>query len=160
MANIITSAKSRGCCPGRRSSRAFLASTVPKKSQDGVGCLDPTRMVHAGSRQPCTVLAFLWHGTGKEGPADAPPGTASFGFGEFVVTILVRRAKTCPSGVSPSPSGTVVAPEVALDMHPAPVRDMHCDDSSSDQHKSDVPDRWSPSLLALIIGLLVSFRQL
>ncbi|KAL0037714.1 hypothetical protein WJX77_009240 [Trebouxia sp. C0004] len=86
-----------------------------------------------------TILAFLWHNTGKEGPAAAPPGTASFGFGEFVVTV-VRRAKTYPSGVSPSPRGTVVAPEGALDVHPAPARDMHCDDSSSDQHKTSAPD--------------------
>ncbi len=54
----------------------------------------------------CTILAYVWHSTGKEGPADAPPGTASFGFGEFVVTI-VRRAKSCPSSIPPSPSGTV-----------------------------------------------------
>ena len=36
--------------------------------------------------------------------------------------------------------GAVLAPEVALDMHPAPARDTHFDDSSSGQHKSGVPD--------------------
>jgi len=88
----------------------------------------------------CTILAHLWHSTGKEGPAAAPSGTASFAFCGYIVTILVKRAKTCPSGVPPSPRGAVVAPEVALDMHPAPAREMHCDDSSSDQHKRGVPD--------------------
>ncbi len=69
----------------------------------------------------------------------------------------------------PSPRGAVVAPEVALDMHPAPARDTHFDDSSSDQHKSGVPDTESAGgdgsqeatevisschcLLALVVGL-------
>ena len=117
-----------------------------------------------------TILAFLWHNTGKERPAAAPPATASFGFGDFIVTI-VRRAKT--SGVTPSPSGTAAAPQDPLDMHPAPARDTLCEDSSSHQHKSGVPSTQSAGtqgsqeatevgcpLLALVGGLLVPFWQL
>ncbi|DBA72129.1 TPA: hypothetical protein ACH3X2_010852 [Trebouxia sp. C0005] len=84
-----------------------------------------------------TILAYVWYNTGKEGPTDAPPGAASFefGFGKFVVTI-VRRAKP-----SPSPSGTVVPTEGALD--PVPARDTYGNDKSRDQHKSGVPDTHS-----------------
>ncbi len=95
----------------------------------------------------CTILAFLWHNAGKEGPAAASPGTASFGFGEFVVTI-VRRAR--PSGAPPSPSGTVVAPAGALD--PVPSRDTYGNDSSNDQHKSSVPDTQSAGSEATKVG--------
>ncbi len=52
-----------------------------------------------------TIFAFLWQNTGKKGPAAAPPETASFGFSDFIV-VIVRRARTCPSEVPPSSSGT------------------------------------------------------
>ena len=52
-----------------------------------------------------TILSFLWQNTGKKGPAAAPPETASFGFGDFIV-VIVRRVRTCPSGVPPRSSGT------------------------------------------------------
>ena len=77
----------------------------------------------------CAILAFLRHNTGKQSPADAPPETASFGFGKYVV-IIARRAKPCPSGLPPSSSSTVVEPEAALDVRPAPApapaQHMHC----------------------------------
>jgi len=52
-----------------------------------------------------TILTFLWHNTGKKGSAAAPPETASFGFGDYIV-VIVRRVRTCPTEVPPPPSGT------------------------------------------------------
>ncbi len=77
----------------------------------------------------CAIIVFLWHNTGKRDPAAAPPGTASFPFGDFIVTV-VRRARTCSSGISPSSSGTVGASGEATGMHPAPARDMSGQDKS------------------------------
>ena len=79
----------------------------------------------------CTIFAFLWQNTGKEGPAAAPPETACFGFGVYIV-VIVRRVRTCPAGLPPSPS------EGALDPVFAP--NTHGNDSSRNQHQSSVPD--------------------
>ena len=91
----------------------------------------------------CAILAYLWRNAGKEGPADAPSRTESFGFGKYDVTI-VRTAKpcNCPLGIPSSPSGTMVAPEIPEGaLHPA--QDTHGDDSKFDQHKTRLPDAQS-----------------
>ena len=97
-----------------------------------------------GIQTTCALLAYLWRNTGKEGPADAPSRTASFGFDEYVVTI-VRRVKpcNCPLGIPPSPSGTVLEPEIYPEGALHPAQDTHGDDSKFDQHKTSLPDTQS-----------------
>ena len=101
----------------------------------------------------CAIIAYVWHNTGKQEPATSPPGTASFTIGEFIVTILVRRAKHRTSRAPPSSSGTVVSPGVSSGINPVPAQHMHCDDSSSDVHKSSDGPRKATKVGFLLVIL-------
>ena len=78
-----------------------------------------------------TIFAFLWQNTGKKGSAAAPPETASFGFGDYIV-VIVRRARTCPTEVAPPSSSTVVSPGVSPGVSSGinPVQDMSDQDNT------------------------------
>ena len=78
-----------------------------------------------------TIFAFLWQNTGKKGSAAAPPETASFGFGDYIV-VIVRRARTCPTEVAPPSSSTVVSPGVSPGVSSSinPVQDMSDQDNT------------------------------
>ncbi len=92
----------------------------------------------------CAIIAYVWHNSGQQDPATLPPGTASFPIGNYIVTILVRRATYRPSRALRFSSGTEASPVVSSGISPVLTQHMHCDDSSSNVRKSsDDPQKAS-----------------